>query len=177
MMEKTLATRRAFDGNLLSVDVVDVELSDGRRSMREIVRHSKATVVLGELPDGRFVLVRQFRKALEEEMIEAVAGGQEEGESAEECAKREMKEESGYEVVSIDYLGAIVSSPGFCDEVLYAYHARLEAERWEQIPDEDEEVEVLLRSRDEIEKMIVVGEIIDGKTMAAWTLLGLKKLG
>ena len=80
LTEKTLGTRRVFEGRALVIDVVDIELPDGRRSIREIVRHRGAAVVLGQRPDGCYVLVRQYRKAIEQALLEVVAGGLEEGE-------------------------------------------------------------------------------------------------
>lgn len=62
------------------------------------MRHRGAAVVLGERPDGRYVWVRQYRRAVSETLLEAVAGCLEPGEAPEACARREMEEESGYTV-------------------------------------------------------------------------------
>lgn len=107
LTEKTLGTRRVFEGRALVIDVVDIELPDGRRSIREIVRHRGAAVVLGQRPDGCYVLVRQYRKAIEQALLEVVAGGLEEGEDPDTAARREMEEESGYEVISLKKIGMI----------------------------------------------------------------------
>ena len=94
-MEKTLASRTVFDGKLLCLEVIDVEVEPGVESVREVVRHPGAVVLLPQLPDGRFVLVRQFRKAIEEEILEAVAGTLDPGEDPLNCAGRELAEETG----------------------------------------------------------------------------------
>lgn len=170
MNEKTVGSRRVFDGRLLKVDVLDVELESGKRSVREIVRHPGAAVILGQLPDDRFVFVRQFRKPLEADIIEAVAGTLEPGEDPIECAAREVKEETGYEAINLKKLGVIVSSPGYTDETLHVYFAQLAADQGELQSDEDEQLDVVYLTKDRVEKMIVADNIRDAKTLAAWLL-------
>lgn len=168
MNEKTLATEKVFDGRILHVEVQQVELENGMRSTREIVRHSGAVTVLTRLPDGKFVFVKQFRKAIESDLIEAIAGGMEPGEKPEESAMREVGEESGYAVKSLKSLGKIVSTPGFCNEVLYCFLADVESSRGAQHPDEDENLDVILMSADEVVENIASGRIWDSKTLAVW---------
>lgn len=168
MNEKTLETRRVFDGRLIKVDVVGVELESGLRAGREIVRHPGAVGVLGRLPDGRFALVKQFRKAIERELVEIVAGTRDSSETAETCARREMKEETGYGIISLNHMGYLHMAPGFCDERIDLFFAELSEKPGEQNADEDEKLEVILVSRDEMEEMIERGNIHDGKTVAAW---------
>lgn len=158
-----------FDGRLLKVEVLDVELASGLMSVREVVRHPGAVVVLAECPDGRFVLVRQYRKAIESELIEVVAGTRDPGETPDECARRELKEETGYSVDALTPLGTIVSAPGYTDERLYVYHA-LVGERAESAPDEDEQIECVYMNRDEVEAVIAGEGVLDAKTLAAWML-------
>lgn len=170
MEEKTLATRTIYDGRILRLDVVDVEIESGVRSTREIIRHPGAVVVIGELPDGRFVMVRQYRKPVEKEIIEAVAGVLEKGESPSVCAAREVEEETGYHVDELNELGQVFTSPGFTDETLFLFHARLSSEKREVQLDDDERVEVIYFTKSEIEELMVSGEIADAKTLAAWWL-------
>ena len=171
MNEKTLQSQRVFDGRLLKVDVVDVKLDSGARSTREIVRHPGAVLVMGMVPSGSFVFVRQFRKAVERELLEAVAGTREPGEAPEVCAIREMKEETGYDVESLTYMGFIYSTPGFCNERIDMYFAKLRASPGSQASDPEEHTDVVLLSRNEIEKMIAGKQIHDTKTLAAWLQL------
>ena len=96
LFEKTLGVRTAFKGHAVTVDVIDIELPDGRRAVRECVRHKGAVAILARRPDGRFVFVRQYRKCIEQAYVEVVAGGIEEGEAPDVTAHREMREESGY---------------------------------------------------------------------------------
>lgn len=64
MHERTIHSETAFQGKLVQVDVLDVELDCGRRAVREIIKHPGAAVILAQLPDQRFVFVRQYRKAI-----------------------------------------------------------------------------------------------------------------
>ena len=168
MQEHTLSERRVFEGRALRLDVLDVELDNGVRSVREIIRHPGAVVVLAELPVGRFVLVRQYRKAIESELIEAVAGTLEPGEEPLECARRELKEETGYCAHEMIPLGDIVSSPGYSEERLYLFYAKLDATAGEMTPDEDESLETVMFDRDHLEHAIREGEICDAKTIVIW---------
>ncbi len=169
-MEKTIGSREGFAGRALRLEVVDIELADGTRSVREIIRHPGAVVVLAELADGRFVFVRQYRKAIEMALLEAVAGTLEPGEDPEACARRELQEESGYRASTLTALGRIVPAPGYSSEWLYLYHARTEDGRGEMAPDEDERITVELYDGGEIDAMIRSGALLDAKTLAAWGL-------
>ncbi len=166
--EKTLSSRTVYDGRIVRLDVLTVQLPDGRESTREIVRHGEAAVILASLPDGRFLFVRQFRKPLESFVLEAIAGGREEGESPEDCARRETAEETGRVVETLVPLGPLVCSPGYCTEVIHAFHATLAPGEGAQHLDSDENIETVALSRDEVENAIADGSLWDGKTLAAW---------
>jgi ADP-ribose pyrophosphatase len=172
MREKTISSTTVFDGRVLRLDVLDVELESGRRSRREIVRHPGAAVVLPQLPDGRFVLVRQFRKPLDRYLVEAVAGTLEKGEDPRTCALREVREETGHDAEMLRELGVIYPAPGYCDESLHAYYARVSGDPGNLDTDEDETIEVVYAPADRVEAMIDAGEIRDSKTLAIWLLHG-----
>lgn len=169
-MEKTLKTRRAFDGRLLKVDVLEVEMDDGRRSIREVVRHPGAAAALVRTHNGRFLMVRQFRKAIEQELLEVVAGCLEPGETSEQCAVREIREETGGRVERLAPLGHVFSAPGFCAERLDLFLADVAALRAAPAGDGDEKLEVVELGRADIERRIKAGGIHDAKTLAAWAL-------
>lgn len=170
-MEKTLAARTVFDGKLLRLEVLDVEVDPGLHSVREVVRHPGAVVVLPQLPDGRFVFVRQFRKPIEDYLFEAVAGTLDPGEEPVACAGRELEEETGYAAEELHSLGYMFPAAGYTDECLHAFFAQLSGERVDRQPDDDERIEVVTASASEVESLIASGEIADAKTLAIWTLL------
>jgi len=170
LTEKTLGIKRAFEGRALTIDVVEIEMPNGRRSTREIVRHRGAAVILGQRPDGKFVLVRQYRRAVEQTLLEVVAGCLEEGEPIERCARREMEEESGYTVASLEKVGVIVPCPGYSEEHLHLFYARLSAGPVAQRPDFDENLEPVALTAAEIDAAIDDGTLIDGKSIAIWLM-------
>jgi len=170
LTEKTLDLKRVFQGRALTIDVATIEMPNGRRSTREIVRHRGAAVVLGQRPDGAFVLVRQYRRSISQTLLEMVAGGLEEGEPPEEGARREMEEESGYPVLALEKIGAIVPCPGYSEEVLHLYYAALAQEPLAQRPDFDENLEPVVMTAEEIDAALDAGELIDGKSIALWLM-------
>jgi ADP-ribose pyrophosphatase len=170
LTEKTLGMKRVFQGRALTIDVAEIEMPDGRRSTREIVRHRGAAVILGQRPDGRYVLIRQYRRAVEQTLLEVVAGCLEEGEPAEEGARREMEEESGYAVQSLEKIGVIVPCPGYSEERLHLFYARLAQEPDAQRPDFDENLEPVVMTAEEIDAALDSGELCDGKSIAIWLL-------
>lgn len=176
MHEKTLSRKTAFQGRLFNVEVLDVELECGTRSFREIVRHPGAVAVLCRLPDGRFGMVRQFRKPVEKEVLEIVAGTLDPGEPPDDCARREVREETGHAVLALTKLGVIHPAPGYTDEALHMYFALLDANPGRLDPDEDERIEVEYLSEEEIETQIARGDIHDAKTLSAWQLMRSKDM-
>ena len=175
MKETTVSSRTIYSGRIVQLEVAEVRLEDGRTSTREIVRHGEAAVILAKLPDGRFVFVRQFRKPMEGDVLEAIAGGREPGETPEECARREVAEETGYEVADIVPLGPLVCSPGYCTEVIHAFLATLAPNPGRQRLDADENIDAVLLTRAQVEDAIADGSLWDGKTLAAWAKMTVRE--
>jgi ADP-ribose pyrophosphatase len=175
MNEKTVSSQLVFEGRLLKLDVLEVELDNGRRARREIVRHPGAVAIWARAPDGRCVFVRQFRKAIEQELLEVVAGTLEIGETPEACARREIREETGYAVKTIMPLGSIFTAPGFCTEQIFIFYAEL-AENGPDFgelsraanPDPDERLDVVWLDETEWKAMMSRGAVQDAKTWEAW---------
>lgn len=174
MYEKTLSTKTVFKGRILSVDVLEVEVEGGRTSVREIVRHGVAVAIVPRLPDGRFVFIRQFRKAMERICFEVVAGNCDDGEDEAVSAARELQEETGYVARSMELLGSIFPCVGYCTERIDVYFAEI-AGRGETDFDEDEHIEPVILTGAEMEEMIRTNQIADAKTLAAWMLYTAKK--
>lgn len=169
--ERTIASRTVFSGRLLSVEVLDVELEPGVRATREIIRHSGAVAIIAQCPDNRFILVRQFRKAVEQSLLEIVAGGIEPGENPDTSARREILEETGHKVLSLLRLGAVYPTPGYNNEIIHLYVANVSTDRTAHTQgDHDERIAVEYFTRSEVERLIREGQILDAKTLSAWLL-------
>ena len=170
MHERTIQSRQVFDGIVVRVEHHEVELENGLHSRREIVRHRGAVGVLARRPDGRFLFVRQYRKAVEQVLLEVVAGVLDPGEAPLETARRELREETGYRADALEPLGVIYPSPGYLDEHISAFAATVPAEPGPRDLDHDERLEVVALTGEEFEAMLRRGEVVDAKTLALWAL-------
>ena len=166
LTEKTLSGRTIFEGRILTLTVDTVELPNGATSTREVVDHPGGVCVLALMEDGTVPLVRQFRYPFGQPLLELPAGKLERGEDPLKAAVRELGEEVGLVPGEMTDLGVIYASPGFCNEQLHMYLAR----KLTQVPvhpDEDEFLEVVHLPFEELVRMVVTGEIKDGKTVTA----------
>lgn len=170
MYEKTLSRKTVYEGAILSVEVLDVELENGRKSKREIVQHGAAVAIIAQLPDGRFIFIRQFRKPMERICFEVVAGNCDPGEENIVSAARELKEETGFDALSIELLGPIYPSVGYCTERIDIFFATVDSEKGSTSFDEDERIETIILSEAQMDEMIRTNQIADAKTLAAWML-------
>jgi ADP-ribose diphosphatase len=122
MPERTISTRRAFEGRLLGVRVDEVELETGRRATREVVEHPGAVGILAW--DGaRLAVVTQWRQAAATDLLEIPAGTLDAGESPREAAERELAEECGLRADAWEAGPSFFTAPGFCTERLSLYLA------------------------------------------------------
>lgn len=170
MYEKTVTRKTLYSGRILELEFQEVELPHGQLALREIIRHRGAVAVLARRSDGRFLFVKQFRKPVEQVLLEVVAGNREPNEPAEECARRELTEETGYRVRSLEHLGFIYPSPGYVDERIDIFCAETEDETEPAHPDADEMLETVTLTADEVVARILAKEIHDSKTLAAWMM-------
>lgn len=174
MHEKTVTRKTVYEGIILNVDVLDVELEDGRMTKREIVQHGVAVAVIPRLSDGRFVFIHQFRKPVERICFEVVAGNCDPGEDSAVSAGRELKEETGYSAERLEPIGSIYPSVGYCTERIDIFYAEV-GESGSTSFDEDERIEPVLLSEEEMNLKIRNGNVQDAKTLAAWMLYQSKK--
>jgi len=163
--EKTLDSEAVYKGRVFSVKKDNVVLSDGYKTTREVAMHNGGVVIVAQ-QDGKIILVRQYRYAVQEMLLELPAGRLEQGEDTFDCAKRELAEETGYRAGQWKSLGFIITSPGFSNEKLYLYHAS-DLEFVKQNPDEGEIIECEWFPTAEVDKMIKNGQINDAKTICA----------
>ncbi len=163
--EKTLSSEYVFNGKVIDVKRDEILVSNGHKSIREVVEHSGGVVILA-IKDNLILTVQQFRYPIKKLSVELPAGKLEKGEDPDFAAKRELEEETGYLADKWTSLGYIYTSPGFCDEKLYLYLAQ-ELTFKKQNPDEDEILECQEYSIEEIRSMIKNGIINDSKTICA----------
>ncbi len=165
MSEKTLSSRREFEGSLLTLEVHQVELEDGSRSVRELVWHPHAVCAVVLTPDFDTVLVKQYRKAVEAPLLEIPAGKIDAGEDPLQAAIRELQEEVGYLSGRVRHLMDFYSSPGFCNERLGLYLAD-EVELGPQQLDDGEFGELVRVPFAKAKEMALTGELGDAKSVA-----------
>lgn len=174
--EKTIKTEHIFTGKVISLQVDDVELPDGKTAKREIVKHPGAVAVIAVTADNKIVMVEQFRKALERNLVEIPAGKLEKGEDPLSCAARELEEETGYVCETLELVNSFYVSPGFADEIVHVYEARdLSKKENPAEQDEDEFINLLELSLEEAEQYIQQQKIYDAKTIFAVQYLKLKE--
>lgn len=170
--EKTIQSELKFKGRIITLQVDEVELPNGKTSNREIVKHPGAVAVIAVTKDNKIILVEQFRKALERSIIEIPAGKIEIGEAPEITALRELEEETGYTTGNLQYIQSFSTSPGFADEIIHLYFADNIVKMEQPVGlDEDEFVELLHVSLTEMEEMVKKQQIYDAKTAFAYIWL------
>jgi len=162
--ERTISSREVFKGNIIRVRVDDVELPGGRKSRREIVEHDGGVVIIPVNKQREILLVEQFRKPVEQTLLELPAGKLEKGEEPLSCARRELLEETGYSAGKIEHLLSFYTTPGFSDEILHLFLAE-DLIEGELNPDEDEIIKLHKVMEDNINEYIYREEIQDGKTI------------
>lgn len=169
--EKFLNSKQVFDGKLLKVYYDEVELPSGNKASREIIRHPGAVAVVPILDDGRIAMVRQYRYPIADTLLEIPAGKLDPGEKPEDCAVRELSEETGYVARTLKKLTSIVTTPGFTDEVIHIYVAK-DLTMTAQHTDEDEFINLELYTKEELRVMIDNGSLSDAKTLVGLLLAG-----
>ena len=164
-MEETLSSQLIYEGRAVKLRVDSVRLGNGRQTTREIVEHSDciAAVVIDQ--NDNVLLVKQFRKPAEKELLEIPAGGIDAGEDPEEAVSRELREEIGYMPRSVRRLGGFYSAPGYCSEYLYLYLAT-ELVPSQLTAEDTEEINVVRVPIEEIPDLIASGRICDAKSIA-----------
>lgn len=140
-----------------------------RTVLREVVEHGGSVVVLPVLPDGRIVLVQQYRYPADNFLWELVAGHIARGENPRAAARRELEEETGYRARRLDRLVEFYPSPGFLGEKMILYRAT-ELKHGQARPESDEALETRSFRRAELERMLRRGELRDGKTLTGLLL-------
>lgn len=162
------SNEEVFSGRLLKVQRDHVTLPNGNDTTREYIHHPGAVAIVPVLEDGRVVLVKQCRYPLRTLLWEIPAGKLDHGEAEDpdECARRELSEETGYEAEQWQRLVSIATTPGFSDEIIHLYKAS-GLKQYAQHTDEDEFIGVQAFAPEQLKNMIAAGELYDAKTLCA----------
>ncbi len=169
-----LATRRVYDGKVVSLRVDTLQGADGKPHDAEVVEHAQAVAVIVRPRPAELLLVRQYRRPVGRDNWEIVAGGMNPGEAPEAAAARELREETGYVAHRVERLWSAFTAPGFCEELLH-FCVVDGYDIGERQPDEGEdEMELGIFSLEGLWEKIRTDELPDAKTQIAvlWALSG-----
>ena len=162
---KVLKSEIIYEGKAFGVRRDELIEPTGVHTIREVVTHPGSVVILPVLPDGRIVLVRQYRHAARQYLWELVAGRMEHGESPKKGAQRELLEETGYRAKKFSIFLDVFPTPGFLEERMFLLLAEgLSAGEAE--PEEDEKIIVASYTRKQLEEMMRTRKLRDAKSIA-----------
>lgn len=170
-----LSSRLIHDGRVVHLSVDRVRFPDGSEGELELIRHRGASAVVPFLgdpfdPDPHVVLIYQYRYAAGGFVYEIPAGIPFDGEEWEECAKRELEEETGYVAGKLQHLSSVFTTPGFTNEEIHLFQAS-SLEKGSVHRDKDEFIEVVELPFSVVLEMIKGGEIRDGKSLVGILLM------
>ena len=170
-------TRREvlFRGRVFTIVRDEVRHASGYESVREVVEHAGGAVVVPLFDNGDVLLIRQFRYPVQDEIIELPAGKLDDGEDPERCAERELEEETGWRGSEFRRLTAMMTTPGFCSEVLHIYLATGLHDGEQRLEEGEESISMLRVPFREAVAMCRDGRIRDGKTVTGLMLAALDR--
>lgn len=162
-----------YQGTILKI-YEDTVIANGHTCKWDFIHHDGAAAVLPVTEDGKILMVRQYRNALDRFTLEIPAGKLDApGEPTLECATRELEEETGFKAEEMEFLISVNTTVAFCDEHIDIYVAR-DLKPSHQHLDEDEDIQVESWELDALKELIFAGEITDAKTIAAITAYACK---
>lgn len=167
---RVLSSRNIYRGRVVQLDVDRIVEPSGMEVEREIVRHPGAAALLAVTGDGRVVLIRQFRYAAGETLLEVPAGTIDPGEAPEETAERELLEETGYHPGRLEKLAEFFPSPGILGERMHLFLAT-ELEKREASPESDESLELVELPWERALALEPGKDVRDAKTIVALSFL------
>ncbi|MBU6229378.1 MAG: NUDIX hydrolase [Cyanobacteria bacterium REEB459] len=165
-----LKQRLFYEGRKFNFEVNRLRLPNQAEGTWECVRHPGGALAVPLTGDGQLVMVRQYRFAVMGRLLEFPAGTLESGETPLETIGRELQEEAGYRAATWSPLGNFPLAPGYSDEIIYAFLATNLEPVESPGMDLDEDLEVVLITPSQLEKAILAGEGVDGKSIASFFL-------
>ncbi len=166
-----LKQRLFYQGRKFNFEVNSLRLPNKSEGDWECIRHPGGALAVPVTPDGKLVLLRQYRFAIQGRLLEFPAGTLEVHEDPAETIKREIEEETGYRAHKWQKLGEFALAPGYSDEFIYAFLAQ-DLEKLAEPPsqDADEDMETVLMTPQELEAAILAGEPVDAKSISSFFL-------
>ncbi len=162
--ETILSVENLFNGKVVRLRLYSIELPSGHHAKREVLEHGGAVCIVPVLPDGKIGLIRQWRTAAGEWLLELPAGGIEPNEAPDACAKRESIEEIGMQIGKLSPLFQCFLAPGYSSEMMYGYLAE-DLTNVGARPEEDENIEFVPVTLEEALQLLDDGKIRDSKTI------------
>ena len=162
-------------GHIIDIYQDTIELPDGQTREWDFIMHKGAAAIIPMDEDGKIIMVRQYRNAIDSYTLEIPAGGLNPDEDMKTCAIRECEEETGYRALDAVHLIDVNTTVAFCNEKIGIYFTRHLVPSKQNL-DEGEYVTIERYSLDELIAMIHSGEITDGKTISGLTTLKLRLL-
>ena len=154
-----------YTGNILKI-YEDTVIANGHEAHWDYIHHDGAAAVIPVMDDGKILMVKQYRNALERDTLEIPAGKLDDpDEEGIVCASRELKEETGYSSDDLEWLLTIRTTVAFCDEAIDVFVARNLIPSHQHL-DEDEVIHVERWSIEDLQKLIYTGKMTDAKTVA-----------
>jgi ADP-ribose pyrophosphatase len=164
-LAQILSSEMLYQGPVFGLRRDEVIEPTGLRTKREVITHPGSVVVLPVLPDGRIVMIQQYRHATRQYLWELVAGRMEPGEDPKEAAARELAEETGYKTKKMRVFLDVFPTPGFLEERMFLLLAS-DVRPGQASPEEDEKIISAIYSPKQLEEMIRLGKLHDAKSIA-----------
>ena len=160
--ENTVSSDLVYTGKTISLRVDTVEVPNKGYQKREIVEHNGVVVIIGITEDNKIILIKQYRKSIEDTVLELPGGKLELNENPRECAIREFRQKTGYDAENFKLIHKFYPTVSISNQMMFIYLAK----KLEKCEDkkEDYQIEIQEIDFDEVYKMVLNNEIIDGKT-------------
>lgn len=167
-MEKQKRIKRelSFKGSIIDFYSDTIEIDNEKQVVFDFIKHNGASAMVAVDSDGKILMVRQYRNAIDNYTLEIPAGSKDPGEDNITCAIRECEEETGYKPNNVKHLIDVHTSVAFCNELIKVYYSN-DLTATKQNLDEDEYIDIESHSLNDLVSMIYAGEITDAKTIAA----------
>ena len=160
--ENTVSSDLIYTGKTVSLRVDTVEVPNKGYQKREIIEHKGSVAIVAITNDNKIVLVKQYRKLFELDNVDLEFRKLELNENPRECAIREFRKKTGYDAESFKLIHKFYPSVGFSNQMIFIYLAK----KLEKLEDKQEEQQIEIKEIDfdEVYKMVLNNEIVDGKT-------------